>query len=139
MQNRLVAETTQTLVAMHNLNLLANYNVAKHGEEGEHRRHGRLAVDYEEGDVVDLEAIGKVTHAGAAFVGMGDYDDLVAAVYKFLYVRQQPQSKVPNTCNAHCRDLVYVTFYSACDCQRWSRTLLEMTHLAGGKKSHLSY
>lgn len=86
MENRLVAETTQTLVTMHNLDLLADYDVAKHGEEGEHRGHRRLAVDHEERDVVDLETIGEVAHAGAALVGMGYDDDLVAAVYEFLYL-----------------------------------------------------
>ena len=71
-------------MAMYNLDLLADYNVAEHGEKGEYRGHGRLAVDHEEGDVVDLEAIGEVAHAGAALVSMSDDYDLVTAVYEFL-------------------------------------------------------
>jgi hypothetical protein len=34
--------------------------------------------------MVDLEAVGEVAHAGPAFVGVGDDDDLVSAVYKLL-------------------------------------------------------
>ena len=34
--------------------------------------------------MVDFEAVGEVAYAGAAFIGMGNDDDLVAAVDEFL-------------------------------------------------------
>ncbi len=52
------------------------------GEEGEDGGEGGLAVDDEEGDVVDLEAVGEVADAFAIVMGVGDDDDLVAAVYE---------------------------------------------------------
>lgn len=79
-----MAETAQTLMPMDNLDPLADDNVSKDGEEGEHRGHRRLAVYHEERHMVDLEAVCEVADAGAAFVGMRDDYDLVAAVYEFL-------------------------------------------------------
>lgn len=67
-----------------NLNLFANDDVAEYGEEREERRHRGLAVYDEEGDMVDFEAICEVAYSGAAFVGVGDDDDFVAAVDEFL-------------------------------------------------------
>ncbi|KAF3395177.1 hypothetical protein DPV78_009150 [Talaromyces pinophilus] len=69
---------------MNDLNLFANDDIAEYGEEREERRHRGLAVDDEEGDMVDFEAVGEVAYAGAAFVGVGDDDDFVAAVDEFL-------------------------------------------------------
>lgn len=71
-------------MAVHDLYPFAYYDVAKDGKEGEDGRKGRLAVDDEEGDVVDFEAIGQVPHACSASVGMCDDDDLVSAVDEFL-------------------------------------------------------
>lgn len=83
MQNRLMAETAQTGVAMHDLDLLADDNVAEDGEEGEDGGHGRFPVDDEERDMVDLESVGEVADPGAALVRMGDDDNLVAAIDEF--------------------------------------------------------
>lgn len=82
-------------MAMDNLNLLADDNVTENGKEGEDSREGGLAVDDKEGNVVDLEAIGQVAHTSAAFILMGDDNDLVAAINEFL------------------RQLVDVTFYAS--------------------------
>jgi hypothetical protein len=84
MQNRLKTETAQTGVAVHDLNLLPDDNVAENREKGKHGREGRLPVDDEEGDMVDFESIGEVADSGAAFVGMSDDDDFMAAVDEFL-------------------------------------------------------
>lgn len=79
-QNRLIAETAQAAVSMDNLNLLADANVAKDGEERKDGGEGRLAVDAEKRDVVDLEAVGEVAHAFAVVGRVRDDDDLVPAV-----------------------------------------------------------
>ena len=68
---------------MDDLYTLTNHNVAEYREEGEDGGEGRLAIDDEEGDVVDLEAIGEVADACAAFVGVGYDYDLVAAIDEF--------------------------------------------------------
>ena len=71
-------------MSVYDFDALADYNVAEDGEEGEDGRKGRLAIDDEEWDVVDLEAIGQVTNACSASIGMCDDDDLVSTVDEFL-------------------------------------------------------
>lgn len=90
MQNCLVAQIRQARVSMHNLDPLADKDLAEYGKGGEDGRHGRLAVDHLERYVVDLEAIREVADPVARRVGMRDYYYLVAAVGQF------------------CRELVYV-------------------------------
>lgn len=82
-------------MTMDNLNLFANDDVPEYWKEGEDSRERRLAVDDEEGNVVDFEAIGEISDPRAASVGMGDDHDLVTAVDEFA------------------RQLVYVTLHSA--------------------------
>lgn len=79
-----MTETAQTCVAMHYLYILPYYNISEDRKEGEDRRECSLSVDYEEGDVVDFEAIGEVANTSTTFVGMGDYYHFVSSVYKFL-------------------------------------------------------
>lgn len=86
MQDSLVAETTQTGVSMHNLDLLPNHNIPKYREEREHRGHRRLAIDNEERHMVDLESIGQIPDPGPTFVRVRDNNDLVAAINEFLLV-----------------------------------------------------
>jgi hypothetical protein len=69
---------------MHDLNLFSNDDVAEYGEKGKEGRHCGFAVNDEERNMVDLKAICEVSHAGPAFVGMSDDNDLVAAVDEFL-------------------------------------------------------
>lgn len=79
-----MAETTQTAVAVDYMDLFADDNIPKYRKERENGGHGRLAVDNKEGNMVDLEAIGEVPDPGAPFVSVGNDDDLMAAVNKFL-------------------------------------------------------
>lgn len=79
-QDALVAQTTEAPMAVDNLDALADADVPQHGEEGEDGGEGGVAVDDEEGHVVDLEAVGEVAHALAVAVRVRDDDDLVPAV-----------------------------------------------------------
>lgn len=69
---------------MYNLNAFANDDVPKYGEEGEDGGECRLAVDDEEGHVVDFEAIGQVSHTCSTGVGMGNDNDFVSTIDEFL-------------------------------------------------------
>jgi hypothetical protein len=82
MQVGLVTHAAQAAVAVDNLDALANEDVAHDGEPGEDGGEGGVTVDDEEGDVVDLEAVHEVADALAVIVGVGDDNDLVAAVYE---------------------------------------------------------
>lgn len=84
MKNSFVTEAAQACMAMYNLNLLTNHNVSEDREEREDRRHGRLPIDHEEGDMVYFEPIGEVANAGSSLVGMGYDDDFMAAIDKLL-------------------------------------------------------
>lgn len=71
-------------MAMHDLDLLSDDNVAKYREKGEHRWHRRFTVYDEERDMVDLEAVREIPNPRAPFVRMCNYYDFVAAVNEFL-------------------------------------------------------
>lgn len=86
MEYRLVAQVTETGMAVHNLDLLADDNVPENGEEGEDGRECSFTVDDPEGDVVDFESVGEVTDSFASFERVGDDNDLVATVDEFLVV-----------------------------------------------------
>ena len=75
-----MAEAAEAGMAMNYFNLLPDYDVPKYWKEGKDRWHRRLSVDDEKRYMVDFEAIGKVVDSCTAFVGMSDYNDLVAAV-----------------------------------------------------------
>lgn len=79
-----MAETAQAGMPVNDLDLFANDDIAENREEGEDGWHSRLAVYNEERDVVNLEPIGKVPDPSASFVGMGDDNDFVTAINKFL-------------------------------------------------------
>lgn len=84
MKNRFMTETAQTSMTMNNLNLLTNHNVPEHRKKGENCRESRLAVDNEEGYMVDFEPIGEIPNTGPSFVCVGDDDDFMPAVDEFL-------------------------------------------------------
>jgi len=84
MKNGLPTETAETRMTVDDLNLFSNDNIAENGEEGKDGREGCLAVDDEEGDVVDLEPVGEVAHSGPAFVRVCDDDHFVSTVNQFL-------------------------------------------------------
>lgn len=83
-EDRFMTETTQAGVSVDYVDLLADDDVPKNWKEGENRGHSRLAVYNKEGNVVDLESIGKVPDSGAALVGMSNDNDFVAAINEFL-------------------------------------------------------
>ena len=65
---------------MHYLDLFSDDDVAKDWKEGEDSRHCGLAVDDQEGDMVDLETIGKVSDPSPTGVSMCDNDYFVTAI-----------------------------------------------------------
>lgn len=84
MQYGFTAETTQTAVTVDNLNLFANDNIAEYWEKREERRHGGLAVDDQERDIVNFESIGKVSNSFASVIGVRNNNHFVAAIDQFL-------------------------------------------------------
>jgi hypothetical protein len=88
MENGFSTEATKTGMAVDDLNLLANDNVAEYRKERKDGREGGFAVDDEEGDVVDFQAIGEVADSCSTFVRMRNYDDFVSTVDEFLESRQ---------------------------------------------------
>ena len=83
MQDGLMAKITQTSMPVYDLDLFSDYNISEDWKEGKDGGEARLAVYDEERDVVDFEAVREVAYSSPAFVCMGDYDDLVAAVDEF--------------------------------------------------------
>jgi hypothetical protein len=83
-KNGLVAQAAETSMAVYYLDSFANHDISEDREEGEDSREGRLSVDDEEGDVVDLKTIGEVPHTGTAGIGVGDDNHFVASVDEFL-------------------------------------------------------
>ena len=75
-----MAKTAQTRVAMHNLNLLSNDNIPEDGEEREDGWEGRCSIDDEKWNVVDFEAIRKISHSSPPIVCMSDDDDFVPSI-----------------------------------------------------------
>jgi hypothetical protein len=122
MEDGFVAEAAQALMAMDDLDLFADDDIAEDGEEGEDGGHGRLAVDDEKGDMVDFEAVGEISHACPSFVGVGHNDHLVAAIDQFG------------------RQLIDVTFNSAYTSQLDTEIRRKQTkahaNLVGGRRSH---
>jgi hypothetical protein len=75
-----MAKTAQTRVAMYNLNLLSNDNIPEDGEEREDGWEGRCSIDDEKWNVVDFEAIRKISHSSPPIVCMSDDYDFVASI-----------------------------------------------------------
>ena len=74
-------------MSVDDFNLLSQDDVAEDGEEGEDGRERRPAVHHQERDMVHFQAIRQVPYSCAAWIGVGDDDDLVAAVDEFLSLR----------------------------------------------------
>lgn len=75
-----MAEAAETSMSMNNFNLFPNDNVSKDWEEGEDRGECRGAVDDQEWDMVDFEAIREVSYASSSFVRVGNDNDLVSSI-----------------------------------------------------------
>ena len=84
MKNGLVTEAAEAAMTMNDLNLFADDDIPEYGKEGEDGGHGRITVDDEEWDMIDLKSIGKISYSLAALVRMSDDYDLVTAIYEFL-------------------------------------------------------
>lgn len=82
-------------MSMNDLDLLTNDDISEDGEKGEDGRECGLSIDDHKRDMVNLEAIHKVTHACSTFVIMSDDNDFMASI------------------NQLRRELVDVTFNSA--------------------------
>lgn len=75
-----MTQTTQACMPMHDFNPLSQNDIPEYGEKGKDSREGRFPIDDKKRHVVDFETIGKIADARSALVGMGDDDDLVAAI-----------------------------------------------------------
>ena len=75
-----MAEAAQTCVPMYYFDFLSYYDIAEDREEGENGRHGRLAVDDQERDMVHFKAICEIVNPSTTLIRMCDYDDLVASI-----------------------------------------------------------
>jgi hypothetical protein len=84
MQYSLMAKTAEAGMPVYNLDSLAYDDVAEYREEGEDGGEGGLAVDDEERHIVDLQAIGEVSHTCSPGIRMGDDYDLVSSINEFL-------------------------------------------------------
>lgn len=67
-------------MAMNDLNLFPENNIAEDWEERKDRWHCRFSIDDEEWNMVDLETVGQITDASTTFVGMCHNDDLVPTI-----------------------------------------------------------
>jgi hypothetical protein len=83
-----MAETAQAGMSMDDFDLFPDYNVPKYGKEGEDRWHGRFAVDDEEWNMVNLEAIGEVMNSGAPFVRVSDDNNFMASINELLFCNE---------------------------------------------------
>lgn len=84
MEDCFSTEATQTCMAVYNIDVLPDHNIAEYGEEREDGGEGRFAINDEEWDVIDLETISEVANPGPPFVCMCNDNDFVASVYEFL-------------------------------------------------------
>ena len=61
-------------MTMHNLDLFSYYDIAEYWKEGKHGRHCRFSVNHKERDMIDLEAICKVSNPSSTLISMS-YDN----------------------------------------------------------------
>jgi len=80
MQDGFMAETAETRMAMNYLNLLANDNVSKYGEEREDCWEGCFSVDDQERNVVDFEAVCEIPNSSSSFICVSDDNNFVSAI-----------------------------------------------------------
>lgn len=67
-------------MSMYNLDLLSNDDIPEDGEEREDGGKGGCAVNDEKRDMVDLEAIREISHAGSPIICMRYNYDFVSSV-----------------------------------------------------------
>lgn len=83
-QYSLMAQTAKASMAVYDLDSFAYNDVAKHREEGEDGGEGGLAVDDEKRHIVDLQAVGEVSHTCSPGICVGDDYDFVSSIDEFL-------------------------------------------------------
>lgn len=76
-------------MAMDDLNLFPDDNIPKDGKERKDGGECGLAVDNEERDMIDLEAIREVAHSGPALVRMSDDHYFVSTIDQLLEACQR--------------------------------------------------
>ena len=79
-----IAQVAKTRMPVNDLHLFPDDDVSKNGEEGEYRGKGGFAIDDEEWDMIDFDAIGQVSDPCSICVCVCKDDNLVASVYQFL-------------------------------------------------------
>lgn len=79
-----MTQAAETCMTVYNFDSFAYDNVAKYWEEGENGGEGSLAVDDEEGYVVDLQSVCEVSDPCSTGICVCDDYDLVPTVDKFL-------------------------------------------------------
>ena len=67
---------------MDNLDLLSNYNISEHWEEGEDRRKCSCAIHDQEWNMVDFEPVREIAYSGPFIVGMRYDNDFVTPINK---------------------------------------------------------
>lgn len=85
-QQAFVAQIAERGVAVHNLDLLTNENLAQQWKRAEDGRESGRAVNHPMREMVDLDTVRQIAYATAAriVVGMCDDDDIMATVDEFL-------------------------------------------------------
>lgn len=73
----------QAPVAVHDLDLLSDNDISVHWKKRKDGRKCRLTVNYEEWDMIDLQAIGEVVNARTTLIRVSNDDDFVSTVYEF--------------------------------------------------------
>jgi len=92
-----MTEITETAMAVNDLNLLTDYDIAKDRKEGKHGWEGGLPVDNKEWHMIDFKTVGEISNSGTALVCMSDYDDLMSSIDKLLCMI----SKIPTDVDSH--------------------------------------
>lgn len=114
MQNSFMTQTTETGMTVDYLDPFAYDNVAKDREEGEDGWEGSLAVDDEEGHVIDLQPVGEIPHTCSSGVRMRDDYDFVPSIDEFLsqFIRRLILVDA-QVYAAYGGQLVHVTLYTS--------------------------
>jgi hypothetical protein len=84
MQDSLMAQTAETGMTVHYLDLLSNHYIAEDRKEREDCRKGGLSIDDQKGHMVDFKAICQVSNTCSSFVCVCDDNDFVATINQFL-------------------------------------------------------
>ena len=101
MQYCLVAQIAETGMPVYNFDALPYYDIAEYWEKGEDGREGRFAVDDEERDVIDFQAIGEVSNTRPSGICMRYDYDFVTTINEFLRCFNTGSAKTKHELRAH--------------------------------------